>query len=359
MLKIAIGTNEHWKQVKHLYPDYKFYHERRINLKHPIVADKILLLSSSSAKSVPLKCDNVKYIPEREYCKENPIELKVDGKKPRLTKVEFHLADHCNLNCNLCNHFCNLETMKTFPDIKVVEKDLKRLKELYWGIGTLCLVGGEPFLNPDFDKYCDMVREIFPDSDITVITNGILVGKENGKMFSKLSAMKRNEIKLLISKYPPTIGELNNIKKFVEKTGVDTSFTAEIKTFSKKLTDNGNNDRKKAYDSCHEKECHYLEKGKIYGCTVFGRIKKLNERFGTNYPDVGLDIYRYSDGWVLNSKLENQFPYCSYCASNYEDVPWSCGGEVELKNWMVENPKKITIKDKMIWLRDKIKKSFS
>lgn len=359
MLKIAIGTHEHWKKIKHLYPDYTFYHERKLNSKSSIVADKILLILSSSAKSIPLICDNVSYIPEREYCKENPREIKIDGKKPRLTKMEFHLADHCNLNCDLCNHFCNLETMKSFPNIENVEKDLKRLKELYWGIGTLYLVGGEPFLNPDFDKYCDMVRRIFPDSDITVITNGILVGKQNEKTFSKLNAMRINEIKLLVSKYPTTIGELNSIKQAVERTGVDTSFTPEIKTFTKKLTENSNNDKKKAYDSCHEKECHYLENGKIYGCTLFGRIKTLNERFGTNYPDVGLDIYKYSDGWILNSKLENQFPYCSYCASNYEDVPWSRGHEMELKDWIVTKPKKITLKDKMIRLKDEIKKPFS
>ncbi|MBR1442338.1 MAG: hypothetical protein IJ583_02255, partial [Firmicutes bacterium] len=40
--------------------------------------------------------------------------------------IEVNLADHCNLNCQMCDHFAPL-AKPTFLDIKAFRKDMERL----------------------------------------------------------------------------------------------------------------------------------------------------------------------------------------------------------------------------------------
>jgi hypothetical protein len=71
-------------------------------------------------------------------------------RKPPLESVhlEIHLAEHCNFGCKSCNHFSPL-AQKSFPDVSVFARDLRRLGELFGGRARyISLLGGEPLLNP-------------------------------------------------------------------------------------------------------------------------------------------------------------------------------------------------------------------
>lgn len=57
--------------------------------------------------------------------------------------VEVNLADHCNLNCQCCDHFSPIAT-PTFLDFDQYVRDLKRLSDLTDNkIGLIKLQGGE------------------------------------------------------------------------------------------------------------------------------------------------------------------------------------------------------------------------
>ena len=43
-----------------------------------------------------------------------------------LTKIDIHLADHCNLNCFGCSHFSQVAQPK-LPTLQTYEKDIKTL----------------------------------------------------------------------------------------------------------------------------------------------------------------------------------------------------------------------------------------
>ena len=45
---------------------------------------------------------------------------------PELMQIEFHLADHCNLNCKGCSHFSNLVPAPVFADKEQFICDLKQ-----------------------------------------------------------------------------------------------------------------------------------------------------------------------------------------------------------------------------------------
>ncbi|WP_300759362.1 radical SAM protein [uncultured Brachyspira sp.] len=99
--------------------------------------------------------------------------------QPCINFVEIHLAEHCNLNCYSCNHFSQLAA-EEYYDIDIFENDIRRLYELTNGlINRFQLMGGEPLLNKNCKDYFYIVRKYFKNSLIWLITNGILLPKQD------------------------------------------------------------------------------------------------------------------------------------------------------------------------------------
>lgn len=78
---------------------------------------------------------------------------------PELMQLEFHLADHCNLNCKGCSHFSNLVPQPVFPDKEQFVRDLQQLTGYFSQIHDFYLLGGEPLLNPEIGVYINTVRK--------------------------------------------------------------------------------------------------------------------------------------------------------------------------------------------------------
>lgn len=92
-----------------------------------------------------------------------------------ILSFEVHLAEHCNLNCRGCDHFCPL-AKPAYTDLNVFQRDFKRLSELFhMEAGEIHLLGGEPLLNPQVEEFCKIARKNFPKATINIITNGILL----------------------------------------------------------------------------------------------------------------------------------------------------------------------------------------
>lgn len=62
------------------------------------------------------------------------------GKGTYLSQVEFHIVDHCNLNCAYCDHFTPLAD-KNFCNIDDIIDDFKKLKNIFDNIGKIYIVG--------------------------------------------------------------------------------------------------------------------------------------------------------------------------------------------------------------------------
>ena len=92
-----------------------------------------------------------------------------------LPQLEFHAADHCNLNCRGCSHFSGLVTKPTFPSLTKFEKYLIRLHELIYDIDRLYILGVEALLNSEINEYVEICRKIYPHSKLIWLTNGILI----------------------------------------------------------------------------------------------------------------------------------------------------------------------------------------
>ena len=144
--------------------------------------------------------------------------VQVDMSKPRLKQFDVNLADHCNLKCKGCLRFSNLVETPMFSDYDSMIKDWKRIKELFWGVERLKLMGGEPLLNPELGKYIQAAREIFPDADIMVTTNALLINENCQELFK---TMKKYQCYFDISLYEPMEKKSDELEELLNKYEVD------------------------------------------------------------------------------------------------------------------------------------------
>lgn len=238
--------------------------------------------------------------------------IPIDNTKPRLSYVEVEVSECCNLNCKGCSEFSNLVENNKFCDLTIFRKDLEKLKELFWGIGKIRLLGGEPLMNPDFLKFVIVAREVFPDSDIRLVSNGLLIPKITKQDFAGL---KSNNCSFDISNYRPTHKIIGNITDCLKEAEIPYHIGMPVRIFFKSLLSEPTKSPTKAYNNCLFSYCHALGRGYLAACSVQLSVYRLNEKFMLNYPvDGNLDIYHTSlTGWEINETFEKPHNFCRYC----------------------------------------------
>jgi len=141
-----------------------------------------------------------------------------------LPKVEMHIMDSCNLNCRGCTHFSPLFG-KEKPDFAGRIRDVEALKEKIPHIVAFSILGGEPFLNPDIDRYITEIRKLLPDTYIQIVTNGLLIPQLGAGI---LECIRENEIAVQISEYRPTHQIIDRIRDTLDRYGISVSLLSSI-----------------------------------------------------------------------------------------------------------------------------------
>ncbi len=248
----------------------------------------------------------------------------VDPTKPRLEYLELHLADQCNLNCKGCAHFSNIVREERYADIKDYCRDLTRLQELFWGIGKLRLLGGEPLLNPALPEFVEASREAFPDADIRVVSNGLLLRED---MTELLESMHRNRVGFDISLYPPTSHLMGKIAGICRNAGVKLFATPPVEEFYAGLVADGSSDPAAAYRNCPARHCTFLGNGVISACARPQLIHYYLEEYpgyDMKYdPADVIDLYEEGmDGVDLLNRLHRPMDSCRYCSEKNRMFAW-------------------------------------
>lgn len=83
---------------------------------------------------------------------------------------EFYITNVCNLACDNCNRFNNFAFAghQRWNDYKDIYAQWAKRIDLK----TIGILGGEPMLNPDFLHWVNGVAQLWPHSEIRIITNG-------------------------------------------------------------------------------------------------------------------------------------------------------------------------------------------
>lgn len=252
-----------------------------------------------------------------------------------LSYLEFHVADHCNLNCKYCTHYSPLVEGEVFTDFETWKKDIAQLKRYINDIGVIRILGGEPLLNPQLPEFIEYTRRLFPQSIITVVTNGTLLDRVSEDL---LDVMRRTLAFFHISYYPPLQNRVDEIRKFLVVQKIAFTMTPLIEGFNKTQILEKNTDEDFFY-SCFQATCTCIHQGKLAPCYAPYTTKYFNDKFGKDLPiDEGIDLYN-EENTTQDMKLKLLYPLkrCQYCIEG-KVYPWEVVGKNStMEDWIEDD----------------------
>lgn len=249
-----------------------------------------------------------------------------------LSYLEFHVADHCNLNCKFCTHYSPLVKEPVFTDYAEFERGIRQLKKYVYDIGVIRILGGEPLLNPELDKFIRLVRSLYPAAIIDVVTNGLLVEKISEEL---IETMRECVAFFHISLYKPMQDKIKQVEKFLYEKGIAYSLSPLNSVFFKTQTLERQEEEDFFY-SCFQATCTCLQDGKLAPCYAPFTTKYFNHEFHQNIPtDEGVDLFDTELNLpLLKAQMLIPMERCHYC---YNGVPheWSVvGRNSRLEDWV-------------------------
>lgn len=194
-------------------------------------------------------------------------------------------------------------------------------------------------------SYIWLSRRYFPNAEIHVVTNGLLLEKMPDTFFEQL---KENDIQVQISYYPEPSNqagidrEIEILKRHGCGNAVYTTNVFEVDTC---FTQDDDQSRIQAVSQrCASiANATNLYRGYLYRCTKPLSIRHYDKKFGTQFADLTDGIYLYDENITaaqILRDLKKATRTCRYCTKSKRYIPWgqSKGEKEEWLNTSI-NPK--------------------
>lgn len=268
-----------------------------------------------------------------ELLNDNHIFWISDSTKPLMRAVETNIVDYCNLNCKGCSHFSNLYKKGDMVPFEIYCRDLIQIAN-HINVRRFNLLGGEALLNNRLIEYMTFARNALPYSEIWVITNGLLLPKQDETFFK---CCLDNNIWIDISEYKPTCLVIDEIKALLERYEIQYNIRDNKGNFGKNIDLLGRADQYEAMKHCREHACHFFRNGKLYKCPFEALGNKFFEHYDIDIRlDGGTDLYDEHLDWNdLVDKLENEtVDACKYCGQEVQ-FTWEVSNQPAREDWII------------------------
>lgn len=256
-----------------------------------------------------------------------------DCSRPMLRNLETNVVDYCNLNCKGCSHFSNLYKKGDMVTFESYCRDLEQIAA-HINVRRFNLLGGEALLHERLTDYMVFARKVMPNTQIWVITNGLLLVKQKEDFFR---CCIDNRIGIDISEYEPTSKIINEIVQILEKYNLKYNIRDNKGDFGKNIDLLGRAIPNEAMKHCRESSCHFFRNGKLYKCPFEALGNKFFQHYrqdtrlngGTNLFDDNLDWRR------LTYQLENEpVAACVYCGEEVR-YTWEVSHNPVMEEWII------------------------
>lgn len=314
--------------------------------------------------------------------------------KHQLDYAEIYITNVCNYSCTQCQSLNNFafKGHQRWADYQAEYEALSNRLD----INTVQIIGGEPTLNPDFEKWVDGISKLWPNAKLQIATNGSrldkitdniyqILSRNNGtlwltchdiNLYNNMLNFSKTFLNEIVLDYQPDehahdnwkisynsikdkswpncdkieqfIELPENIKKqfieihrsnpgqhlktvprmLVDKNGVEVRLDWS-QTFSSSAIDviNGQlklkyySDPTQAHANCYYKNCHQINKGKLYKCPLVSVlpdfINQFNLAVDSSYvPMSGSDDDVTMADFIKN--IEQPISQCKLCPVNYD-----------------------------------------
>ena len=238
--------------------------------------------------------------------------------RPVLDYVEFHLADHCNMNCAGCTHYSPY-LAQGFAELDAIRRDFSRLAEMFANVRHVRIMGGEPLLHPDVESCLDIVRTALPRSRVTVATNGLLLASRSASFWE---ACRRLRIGVDFTVYPPMAAREDEIRELCRREHVALRVSRNG-AFLAKLDPSGRQPPKTAFRACRRGAyCPFLRDGRIYPCAESCLAGAYNAVTGAGLTvEPGMELATHSALDVLKYLMCPVFS-CRHCSAKHRTFEW-------------------------------------
>lgn len=273
-------------------------------------------------------------------CEPQKAESEMTKFSPReIIKFCVPLVEHCNLRCCGCDHFAPLAEQE-FADVDAFENDFARLSSLVDGNAEkIGLMGGEPLLNPKVTEYFYIARKYFQKSRIRMVTNGLLLLKQNDDFWK---ACRDNNIVIEVTRYPINL-DFGMMKHIAQSHEVLLTFyddTGEAGRTSNHipLDLEGKQDIRRNFMKCyHANNTIFMKKGRLYTCTIAPNINHFSKFFDVDIktsPADSINIYEAQSAEEIMQFLSKPIPLCRYCYVEKRTFghPWKRSHK-DIKEW--------------------------
>lgn len=249
--------------------------------------------------------------------------------RPRVQEemsFEISLADHCNLSCQMCDHYSQL-SKEWCVGLDQFEKDMVQMGKIFnHKIGAITLLGGEPTLHEDIIECIRITRREFPEGELIILTNGVLLLElEHSPKGNLWETCRDNQVHISVTVYPIQLDYAAMEKKAKEygvqifmSSNIHAGQSIKVKKISDKHTMDltGNMDKFYCVNCLYFNKFNVLKEGRLYMCPIAAHSDIFNEAFQQNLllqEKDSLDIYKI-DSWKDIAEFSSQYvPFCRYC----------------------------------------------
>lgn len=256
------------------------------------------------------------------YCKRVGNIVKgnnIDNTKPRidLTSVTLVINSVCSLKCKFCTSYMNeypVDKRKNIP-FERISKDIDAFFDTVDSVGTITVMGGEPFLHPDLSKIIEKLCEKKNFGLISIATSGTAPINDE-----QIKGLYDKRVNVSFSNYSNSISEkqkemyYKNIEK-LDKAGV--CYTAGLfspewiipSTLYKKNCDESAKIKRRS--TCIN--YYQIKNGKVFPCDFATAINNLGiADYKSDYIDLTEEISTEERKKIMIDYLNR--PYYESCA---------------------------------------------
>lgn len=287
MIEIARSQSreEQFKQlIINCYDDYCFYNQMKLSARRQFVEEHAQKGKKSEALILP-------YLP-------------------------IYLTTRCTMNCKKCNNLMPLFLQNPVSiDMEKTKESLRCILAVVQEMIFCELVGGEPFLAPEFEEILDFVISQKKIRQIVIVTNATVI--PNDSVLKKLAASRAL---VRVSDY----GLFEKMAQFVAKMdrfGVNVRIQQDMKWNDPGGIEPRGRSReslKAQYNRCEfSLKCKYLCEDRLFTCARAASMHMLGKYSSDN------DMLRIDNGLTANRLREFYMretgDICDYCDLWSED----------------------------------------
>ena len=245
-----------------------------------------------------------------------------------LRSVDIVITERCSLKCRDCSNLMSYYQKPMNCDSQELIKTIDAFCNIVDEVNEFRVLGGEPFMNPEFDIIIDRLMSEPKVKKIIVYTNGTIVPSDG-----KIQCLKSKKTLLIITDYGPALSKnlgiltekllSEGISYFVQKAGGWTDCNKIARNYRNSFQ------QMEIFDNCCAKNTITISEGKLHRCPFAANAMRLRAvpDFNDDYVefmqtrDDHSEIKKKIRSFLFDKKFLAVCDYCRGRSFGDEEIP--------------------------------------